>query len=46
MYAQYYGGLNLSHNLISGRLAAKNIMGVDYPVPMWGPDHAYKQNRA
>ena len=46
MYAQYYGGLNLSHNLISGWLAAKDVMGQDYPVPMWGPDHAYREDRA
>ena len=45
MYAQYYGGLNLSHNLISGWLAAKDVMGEEYPVPMWGPDHAYAQSR-
>ena len=46
MYAQYYGGLNLSHNLVSGWLAAKDVMGEDYPVPLWGPDHAYAQDRA
>lgn len=46
MYAQYYGGLNMSHNLVSAWLAAKNLMGEDYPVPMWGPDHAYAQDRA
>ena len=45
MYAQYYGGLNLSHNLVSGWLAAKDVMGEPYPVPMWGPDHAYAQDR-
>ena len=45
MYAQYYGGLNLSHNLVSGWLAAKDVMGEDYPVPLWGPDHAYAQDR-
>lgn len=45
MYAQYYGGLNLSHNLVSGWLAAKDVMGEEYPVPLWGPDHAYAQDR-
>ena len=45
MYAQYYGGLNLSHNLISGWLAAKSVMGEPYPHPLYGPDHAYKVNR-
>ena len=45
MYAQYYGGLNLSHNLISGWLAAKDVMGEPYPVPCWGADHAYAQVR-
>ena len=45
MYAQYYGGLNLSHNLVSGWLAAKDVMGEDYPVSLWGPDHAYAQDR-
>ena len=44
MYAQYYGGLNLTHNLVSGWLAAKDVMGEDYPVPLWGPDHAYAQD--
>ena len=46
MYAQYYGGLNLSHNLVSGWLAAKDVMGEDYPHPCWGADHAYKVERA
>lgn len=46
MYAQYYGGLNLSHNLVSGWLAAKDVMGEDYPHPCWGADHAYKEVRA
>ena len=45
MYAQYYGGLNLSHNVVSGWLAAKNVLGEDYPHPMWGPDHAYLVER-
>ena len=45
MYAQYYGGINLSHNLVSGWLAAKDVMGEPYPVSQWGPDHAYAQNR-
>ena len=45
MYAQYYGGLNLSHNLISGWLAAKDVMGEPYPVSQYGPDHAYKVDR-
>lgn len=46
MYAQYYGGLNLSHNVVSGWLAAKSILGEDYPHPMYGPDHAYLTERA
>lgn len=46
MYAQYYGGLNLSHNLVSGWLAAKDVLGEDYPHPCWGADHAYKTERA
>ncbi len=37
MYAQYYGGLNLSHNVVSGWLAAKSILGEDYPHPMYAP---------
>lgn len=45
MYAQYYGGLNLSHNLISGWLAAKDVMGEPYPVSCWGADHAYATER-
>ena len=46
MYAQYYGGLNLSHNVVSGWLAAKSILGEDYQHPMYGPDHAYLTERA
>lgn len=41
MYAQYYGGLNMSHNLVSAWLAAKSIMGAKYPVVCYGADHAY-----
>ena len=46
MYAQYYGGLNMSHNVVSGWLAAKNVLGEDYPHPCWGADHAYLVERA
>jgi hypothetical protein len=46
MYAQYYGGLNLSHNLVSGCLAAHYVMGEDYPVPCYSADHAYAEVRS
>lgn len=42
MYAQYYGGLNMSHNVVSSWLAAKDIMGVAYPVPVSSARSAYK----
>lgn len=42
MYAQYYGGLNMSHNVVSGWLAAKDLMGVEYPVPVYSALNAYK----
>jgi hypothetical protein len=42
MYAQYYGGLNLSHNLMAAWLGAKDIMGQAYPVPVTSADKAYK----
>jgi hypothetical protein len=32
IYAQYYGGLNLSHNLMAAWLGAKDIMGEAPPV--------------
>ena len=45
IYPQFYGGLCLCHNFISGWLGAKDVMGVPYPVPCWGPDHAYLEDR-
>jgi hypothetical protein len=42
MYAQYYGGLNMSHNVVSAWLAAKDLMGVAYPVPVTSARLAYK----
>ncbi|MDR1422411.1 MAG: FAD-dependent oxidoreductase [Coriobacteriales bacterium] len=41
MYAQYYGGLNLSHNLIAAWLGAKDIMGAKPPVPLESVAKAY-----
>ena len=45
IYPQFYGGLCLGHNFISAWLAAKDLMGEPFPVPQWGPDHAYYQVR-
>ena len=45
IYPQFYGGLCLSHNLISGWLGAKDVLGLPYPVPCWGSDHAYYEAR-
>ena len=42
MYAQYYGGLNMSHNVVSSWLAAMDIMGQEYPVPVTSAANAYK----
>ena len=42
MYAQYYGGLNMSHNVVSSWLAAMDIMGEEYPVPILSAANAYK----
>lgn len=42
MYAQYYGGLNMSHNVVSSWLAAMDIMGEEYPVPVLSAANAYK----
>lgn len=44
MYTQYYGGINMSHNLMAGWLAAKDIAGVPYPVPVHSALDAYKEN--
>jgi hypothetical protein len=41
MYAQYYGGLNLSHNLIAAWLGAKDIMGQQPPVALESVAQAY-----
>jgi hypothetical protein len=41
MYAQYYGGLNLSHNLMAAWLGAKDIMGEEPPVPVPSARNAY-----
>ncbi|WP_302390632.1 FAD-dependent oxidoreductase [Eggerthella sinensis] len=42
MYAQYYGGLNMSHNVVSSWLAAMDLMGKEYPVPVLSAANAYK----
>jgi hypothetical protein len=42
MYAQYYGGLNMSHNLMAAWLGARDIMGQEAPVPLPGVYAAYK----
>ena len=42
MYAQYYGGLNMSHNVVSSWLAAMDLMGKEYPVPVLSATNAYK----
>ena len=42
MYAQYYGGLNMSHNVVSSWLAAMDIMDQKYPVPVLSAENAYK----
>ena len=41
MYAQYYGGLNMSHNVVSAWLAAMDLMDVEYPVPVLSAANAY-----
>jgi len=41
MYVQYYGGLNMSHNMMSAWLAAKDLMGVEYPVPVLSARNAF-----
>lgn len=42
MYAQYYGGLNMSHNVVSSWLAAMDLMGEPFPVPLLSAENAYK----
>ena len=42
MYAQYYGGLNMSHNVVSSWLAAMDLMGQEFPVPVASAANAYK----
>lgn len=42
MYAQYYGGLNMSHNVVSSWLAAMDLMGEEFPVPLASAANAYK----
>jgi hypothetical protein len=42
MYAQYYGGLNLSHNMMAAWLGAKDIMGEAYPVALPSVNEAYE----
>lgn len=42
MYAQYYGGLNMSHNVVSSWLAAMDLMGQEFPVPLASAANAYK----
>jgi hypothetical protein len=41
MYAQYYGGLNMSHNLMAAWLGAKDIVGEEPPVPVLSAENAY-----
>jgi hypothetical protein len=41
IYAQYYGGLNLSHNLMAAWIGAKDIMGQEPPVPVTSTNNAY-----
>ncbi|MDR1013656.1 MAG: FAD-binding protein [Coriobacteriales bacterium] len=42
MYAQYYGGLNMAHNLLAAWLGAKDIMGLEPPVALPGVQAAYQ----
>lgn len=42
MYAQYYGGLNMSHNVVSSWLAAMDLMDQEFPVPLASAANAYK----
>ncbi|MEG0374896.1 MAG: FAD-binding protein, partial [Raoultibacter sp.] len=42
MYAQYYGGLNMSHNVVSSWLAAMDLMGEPFPVLLLSAENAYK----